>query len=91
METKVITSTQFKIAWRDIVRSALFSAVTTAVTVFQQSIDGGAFNFKFIGMAAVGSFVGKILIAFFQPDKVVVVPGSDSDLKDTAKQIKRVI
>ncbi len=93
METKVITSKQFSLQWRDYLKSAILSAVIAVLTAVQQSLDKGefTFNWKTIAMVAVGAFVGKLLLAFVQTDRAIVIPGTDTELKDTTKRIEKVV
>ena len=93
METKVITSKQYSISWRDVLRSAILSAIVSALTLIQQNLykQDFIFNWKYIAMAAISTFIGKLLFAFLQADRVLTVPGKDADLKDTAEQIKTVV
>lgn len=93
METKVISSKQFSLQWRDYFKSALLSALIAVLTAVQQSLDKGefVFNWKTLAMVASGAFVGKLLISLLQKDRAIVIPGADTDLKEATKQIKRVV
>lgn len=91
METKIIQSKQFNIAWRDVLRSCIFSAVASGLAALQQALDSGVFDWKYIGITAVSAFVGKLIINFVQQDKVVVVPGADTTLIQATNDIKKAI
>ena len=93
METKVISSKQFSLKWRDILRGLIMAVLTPAIVIAQQSIESGVFvfNWKQIAMAAIGGGLAYILKNFLEPDKVIAVTGKETDLKDTEKQIKKVV
>lgn len=76
---KIITSKQFSLKARDFVKGALMAVLIPSLLIIQQSLDKGefTFNWKLIGMTAVGSFVGYLLKNFADGPKVIITASSN--------------
>ena len=74
MANEVTTSKQFTVNLKDVAKALIIAVLTPAVLVIQQSLDAGslAFNWKQIGMAAIGGFVGYLIKNFFTPAQTVI-------------------
>ena len=72
---KEIVSKQFTLEWRDILKGFLMAVLTPAIVIFQQSLDAGQliFNWKAIGMAAVGGGFAYLVKNFLEPSKVIEI------------------
>lgn len=72
MENKTITSKKYTLDWRDFGKGLLVSTGTAVLVVVQNSIEGGhlEFNWKQIGIAAIGAAVTYLLKNFFTPAKI---------------------
>jgi hypothetical protein len=73
-EIQIKTSEQFKIDWRDVGKGLILAIGTPVLVIIQQSISAGSFVFdwKVIGMAAVGGGVTYLLKNFFTPAQTVI-------------------
>jgi len=75
------TSNFLSLNWLDIAKGLLMAILTPVVVIVQQSIEAGVFTFdwKSIGLAAIGGGVAYLVKNFFTP-KAPVVTASDNDL-----------
>lgn len=97
METKVVTSKQFSLNVRDFLRgllTAMFTAIVPTLNELALSLqNGGEFHFywkQILGYAISGG-IGYLILNFISKSKVIAVTSKESDLKDTEKQIKKVV
>lgn len=91
MAQKVIASKKGSLQWRDIVRGVLMAALTSALVVVQTSIERGelTFNWKVIGMAAVGGGVAYLLKNWLlEPPKVIVTTDNNEQAKNLKDNLK---
>lgn len=91
---KVITSKQYALQWRDVVRGFLIATITSALVVIQQTIESGTLtlNWRSIGMAAIGGGVAYLLKNWLiEPAKVITVAGSNVKAEDAAEKIKEAV
>lgn len=75
MSQKTVVSKQFSLQGRDWIKAALIATLTPVVVLVQQSLDAGSFVFdwKSLGMAALGGFVAYLAKNLFEPTKVVTI------------------
>ena len=81
METQTITtSKRFSLNLQDIGKGLILAIGTPVLVIIQQSISAGAlvFDWKLIGMAAVGGGVSYLLKNFFTPAQTVIVPPTNT-------------
>lgn len=72
MENQIVTSKQYSLDWRDILKGLFVSVGTSVLVIIENSISAGQFefNWKQIGIAALGSAVAYLLKNFFTPSTV---------------------
>jgi len=75
------TSDFLKLDIRDILKACIIAALTPVLVLLQQSIEAGqlTFDWKHLGMAAVGGFVAYLLKNFLTPAAVVSKVQADAD------------
>lgn len=75
------TSDFLKLDLRDILKACIIATLTPALVLIQQSIDAGqfTFNWKHLGMAAIGGFVAYLIKNFLTPAAVVSKIQADAD------------
>lgn len=75
MDRKTRVSKQFTLGWIDALKGALVSALASSLVIIQTSLDAGdfTFNWKAIGMTAIGAFVGYLLKNLFEPTKIITI------------------
>lgn len=81
----VILSKKFSLIGRDYIRGLGMACLTAALVVIQSFIENGnlSFDWKQIGMAAVGGGVGYLIKnGFFEPTKVITVVPDKANLPD---------
>lgn len=94
METKVRISERFSLSLKDFFRGLVIASITSALVVVQTSIDSGSvvFNWKQIGIAAIGGGVAYLLKNFLlEPPKVITTTESNAKAKEVTKDIKEII
>jgi hypothetical protein len=64
-------SGKYKLGVRDYAKGAVLAAASAALFFLQESLDAGVlvFEWKKIGMAAVGGFVAYLIKNFFEGEK----------------------
>lgn len=77
---KTIVSKQYSLKLRDYVKGALMAVLVPCLLIIQQSLDKGqwSFNWKQIGMTAVGSFLAYIIKNFLDKPKVIITSESNN-------------
>lgn len=81
-----VTSKQFTLNTRDIIRGIIMAVAVPVVTIITQSLDAGnlTFNWKAIAIAALSGFFGYLVKNFLSPTEITIVPAS----KEEAEQVK---
>ena len=71
METK--TSEQFRLNLQDLAKGLLIAVLTPILVVVQSTADAGTltFDWKAIGMVAIGSGAAYLLKNFFTPAQII--------------------
>jgi len=87
---KVITSKQFSLKFRDFLKGAFLAILTSVSIAVQQSLDKGelSFNWKYIGMTAVGTFISYLLKNYLDKPKVVVTTQTNDDAEALKKNLE---
>ncbi len=97
METKTTTSKQFSLNMRDITRGLITAVIGAVQPILLEAFNtwqsGGTFeiNWDSVLRTGVGAGVAYIILNFSSKSKVITVVGSDTTVKDTEKQIRKVI
>ncbi|HTA62781.1 MAG TPA: hypothetical protein VK835_10010 [Bacteroidia bacterium] len=67
------TSDFLKLDIRDILKACIIATLTPVLVLVQQSIDAGqlTFDYKHLGMAAIGGFVAYLIKNFLTPPAIV--------------------
>lgn len=89
---KIITSKQFSLDYRDLLKGSLMAGLTSGFTIVQQLIDSGNFDkidWKHTVMAAVGGFIGYLAKNFFTPSKVVAKVQSPENLEVIKDKVEK--
>jgi len=87
---KVIVSKQFSLKARDFIKGALMAVLVPCLLVIQQSLDKGefTFNWKAIGMTAVGAFLAYIIKNFLDKPKTIVVAETNADAETLKRNLE---
>lgn len=74
MENKEVTSKQFQVNIKDILRSLVLAVGTPLLVQIQRVLDSGTwdFNWKQLGMIAVGAAVAYLLKNFFTSPSIKI-------------------
>lgn len=90
MAEKVIVSPRFTLQVRDFLKGLLVSVLTSVIVVIQSTIEQGnlTFDWKQIGMVAVGSAVAYLGKNFFSAPKVVTTYKTNEHAISVAETIK---
>jgi hypothetical protein len=88
---EVIVSPQFTLQVRDFVKGLIVSVGTSVVFVLQETIESGSlvFDWKKIGMIALGSALVYLSKNFFAKPQVTTVYNSNAKAKEVAEDIKK--
>lgn len=86
---KVITSKQFSLKARDFIKGALLAVLAPVLVIVQESLDKGefSFNWRLIGMTAVGAFVAYLLKNFFDKPKTIIVSATNQGAENKKTQL----
>jgi hypothetical protein len=65
---------QYSLEWRDVFKSFLIAVLTPIIPIVEQSIEAGTltFNWKLIGLTAVGAALAYLTKNFLTPTQTVV-------------------
>jgi hypothetical protein len=90
MANKVILSEQFKLSARDFLKGGIIAVVSAIFPIIQASLSQGelTFNWKSIGVTAVGAFVAYIGKNFLEPAKVITTYNNNQHAAAVASDIK---
>jgi hypothetical protein len=90
MAEKIIVSPRFTLQVRDFLKGLLVSVLTSVIVVVQSTIEQGSltFNWKQIGMVAVGSAVAYLAKNFFSAPTVVTTYKTNEQAVNVAENIK---
>lgn len=72
MEDKIVTSKQYSLDWRDFLKGLFVSVMTSVLVIIENSISAGQFKFNWreIGIVALGSAVAYLIKNYFTPSTV---------------------
>jgi hypothetical protein len=86
---KIVTSKQFSLKLRDFLKGALMAVLVPCLLIVQQSLDKGefTFNWKAIGMTAVGAFISYLLKNFLDRPKVVITTATNEKADEQVKDL----
>lgn len=90
MAKNVIVSPKYSLQIRDFLKGALIAVIASVAPLIQATIDSGelTFNWKAIGITALGTFVAYIVKNFLlEPAKVTTTYDQNSKALDVAKEI----
>lgn len=90
MANKVILSEQFKLQLRDFVIGAIMAVVASLVPLIEASVSAGelTFNWKLIGLTALGAFTAYIGKKFLETPKVTTVYKTNDKAAEVAQTLK---
>jgi len=91
MANKVILSPQFTLQARDFLKGSLLAVMASVVPLIQGSISAGelTFNWKAIGVTALGAFVSYIAKnLFLEPAQVVTTYSTNEKATQVAENLK---
>lgn len=95
--TKVVTSKQYTLNVRDIVRGLLVGIIMAAIPVIQETIDtwvaGGDFvvNVRQLVDVSWKATLAYLTLNFFSQTKIMALPEKKADVQETEKQVKKVV
>jgi len=74
-----VTSKQFTVNLRDVIKGLLMAVLVPVVTIISQSLEAGSltFNWKAITIAALSGFVGYLVKNFLSPTQITITPASN--------------
>ena len=74
MAKTTTTSTQFTLNWRDALKGLIVAVITPVFTILIDSINQGHlnFNWKAIGVTALGAALAYLLKNFLSPGQIVI-------------------
>lgn len=93
MSTTTVTSSQFTLNIRDVLRGLLIAVLSPVFTVLLTSLNAGAltFDWKAIGVVALSAALSYIAKNFFTPSQVVLADATKAtvqSVKDGATELK---
>lgn len=97
METKVVTSKQFTWNLRDFTRGFILAVIAAVIPIFEDVINSWVqgeplvINWIIVKNTAIVAAVSYLILNFSSKSKVIAITGTGVDLKDTEKQITKVI
>ena len=79
-----VTSKQFSLNARDLVKGLIMAVILPVLNVIQQSIEAGSFtlDWKRIGLLAAGGFIAYLIKNFLTPAEVVVTGVKNDTIND---------
>lgn len=92
MANKVILSPQFTLQARDFLKGAILAVISSVAPLVQATLDRGelTFNWKAIGITAVGTFVAYIIKKFaLDPPTVSTQYSTNDKASAVAEDIKK--
>lgn len=90
---KIKTSKRFQLTGNETIDGFIFAMIVGALMVIQQSLDKEefTFNWKAVGMAAVGAGITYLVRKFVNKPSVTVTTTTNEAAEKTAEQIKKKI
>jgi len=87
---KIITSKKYSLKLRDFLKGGLMAVSVPVLLIIQQSLDKGefSFNWKQIGMTAVGAFIAYLLKNFLDKPKVIITTASNENAEAIKKDLE---
>jgi len=81
MADQVVTSKQFTLNTRDVIRGFILAVIGAVLTAILNSLSSGTltFNWKQIGIVAATTGVSYLLKNFFEPATIVTPVPSETD------------
>lgn len=92
MANKVILSPQFTLQARDFLKGAILAVIASVAPLVQSTLNSGelTFNWKAIGITALGTFVAYIVKKFaLDPPTVVTTYSTNEKATEVAQEIKK--
>lgn len=91
MANKVILSEQFTLSLRDFIKGLIVAVISAIVPLIQETIKQGelSFNWKAIGVTALGAFVAYIAKNFLEGPKVITTYNSNEKASEVAQDINK--
>jgi len=88
---KIVTSKQFSLKFRDFLKGALMAVLVPCLLIIQQSLDKGefTFNWKAIGMTAIGAFFAYLTKNFLDKPKVIMVTDSNQAAETLKEDLQK--
>lgn len=93
---EIITSKIYSLNKSDLLKAALIATLTPVLVLIQNSLDSGSltFDWKALGMAAIGGFLAYLTKNFFTPSKLILpvsvkdqIPDAiDNEIKETVSE-----
>ena len=90
MAEKVVVSPQFSLQARDFVKGLIVAVGTSVAVIIQSRLDSGSFDFnwKQIGIVALGSIVAYLAKNYFTPTTVAITYKTNEEANAVAVDIK---
>lgn len=91
MANKVILSEQFTLSLRDFVKGLIVAVISAVVPLVQETINQGelSFNWKAIGVTALGAFFAYLAKNLFEGPKVITTYNTNEKATEVAADIKK--
>lgn len=92
-QTTATTSKQFSLNWTDVWKGLKVAVILPVLVIIQQSIEKGEFSFdwKLIGLTAVGGLIAYLIKNFFTPSEIVVKNAPKEVIEDVKKGDSEVV
>lgn len=83
MATTVASSGPFSLNLTDVLKGLIMAVLVPVITIIMDSINQGSltFNWKQIGIAALGGFIGYLIKNFLTPAQIVIKDPTKSDVQ----------
>jgi len=87
---KTILSEQFSWNLRDFFKGAIVAVLATIVPIVNATIESGVltFDWKAIGLAALGGFTAYLIKNFLEPTKVIEVKPTEAKIEAAKAKIE---
>jgi hypothetical protein len=86
----IITSKRFRLRARDFLKGAVMSVGTSVAVAVQKTIENGEvwFNWKSIGMVAVGSFIVYLIKNLLDKPKVIIPTTTNAQAEELKEKLQ---
>lgn len=87
------TSKRFTLNWDDLWKGLKVAVILPVLVIIQQSIEKGEFSFdwKLIGLTAIGGLIAYLIKNFFAPSEIVVKNAPPEVVEDVKKGDSEVV